>query len=185
MRHENQDWKLHDEIDRMLDATLANYAAQPRAGLEQRILANLRMVETRTAARIAWNWGAAMALGAVLMIAASLGWRWARTKPAPNAKQPSAATVPVATEGAHRQDNSDLHHVKAARRNRHPVQRETAAANPKLDVFPSPLPLSEQERLLEIYVRNNVDHAALLAEARMSDLRQEAEERRVIAAQER
>ncbi len=35
--------KTHDELDRMLDAALAKYAAaEPRAGLEARVLANLR-----------------------------------------------------------------------------------------------------------------------------------------------
>jgi hypothetical protein len=52
------------------------------------------------------------------------------------------------------------------------------AAKPKLDVFPSPLPLSEQEKILAIYVAQYPQHAALVAEARMDALRQQEEERR-------
>jgi hypothetical protein len=58
------------------------------------------------------------------------------------------------------------------------------ASEPKLDVFPSPLPLSEQEKLLAIYVGQDPEHAALVAQARMADLRHEAEERQQIAAGE-
>jgi hypothetical protein len=58
------------------------------------------------------------------------------------------------------------------------------ASGPKLDVFPSPLPLSEQEKLLATYVGQYPEHAALVAEARMADLRHEAEERHQIAAGE-
>ena len=37
-----------DELDRMLDATLAKYAAaEPRAGFEERVLANLRAERAR------------------------------------------------------------------------------------------------------------------------------------------
>jgi hypothetical protein len=57
------------------------------------------------------------------------------------------------------------------------------ATNPKLDVFPSPLPLSEQEKILASYVSEYPKHAALVAEARMDDLRQETEERRRIASE--
>ena len=61
---------------------------------------------------------------------------------------------------------------------------ETVASGPKLDVFPSPLPLSEQEKLLAIYVGEDPEQAALVAEARMADLRHEAQERLQIAAGE-
>jgi hypothetical protein len=53
-----------------------------------------------------------------------------------------------------------------------------ATDNPKLDQFPSPQPLTEQERILASYVALDPEHAALIAEARTEALLREAEERR-------
>ena len=40
--------RKQDEFDRMLDAALAKYAAvEPRTGLEERVLANLRAEQAR------------------------------------------------------------------------------------------------------------------------------------------
>src|ERR1700752_2908168 len=64
------------EADRVLDAALAKYAAvEPRAGLDERILANLRAEQTRTSNRAGWRWGLAAAVIAVLVVALSLAWR--------------------------------------------------------------------------------------------------------------
>jgi hypothetical protein len=46
-----------------------------------------------------------------------------------------------------------------------------------LDQFPSPQPLSEQEKILANYVAKYPEHAALIAEARMEALRRDEEER--------
>jgi hypothetical protein len=51
--------------------------------------------------------------------------------------------------------------------------REAVASAPKLDQFPSPQPLNEQENILVSYVAKFQDHAALVARARMESLRQE------------
>jgi hypothetical protein len=50
------------------------------------------------------------------------------------------------------------------------------AASPKLDQFPSPQPLSKQEKILANYVTEYPEHAALIAEARMEMLRRDQEE---------
>ena len=186
MWHNKVDKQSHDE-DGMLDAALAKYAAaEPRAGLEERILANLRSAETRATERMWPTWQIATALAVVLVVAAALALRWTRMAQPPSANQPSVPTVPVATEAKHHQGNSATTREKAVRRKtRRPLEHEVVAANPKLDVFPSPLPPSEQEKILAIYVGHYPDRAALLAEARMDDLRREAEERRAIAAGER
>jgi len=70
------------------------------------------------------------------------------------------------------------------RRPRRSPEGAIAVAGPKLDVFPSPLPLSEQEKILASYVAQDPWRAALVAEARMDDLRHEVEERRQIVADE-
>jgi hypothetical protein len=58
------------------------------------------------------------------------------------------------------------------------VQAKTGPpANPKLDQFPSPQALSEQEKILAGYVTEYPEHAAVIAQARMNDLRQEETEK--------
>jgi hypothetical protein len=51
-----------------------------------------------------------------------------------------------------------------------------AASAPKLDHFPSPQPLSEQERMLTEYVAQHHLQAVLIARARMVELKDLAEE---------
>ena len=174
-----------DDLDRTLDAAIGKYASvEPRGGLEERILANLRAASTRSAQPAWWNWGFAV-LAAVLAIAAMLVWRWNQPMQTPLAIHPSTLEqAPVASELAHRGGNPAPPTQLLPRRTPRPQpEQKLVAANPKLDVFPSPLPLSEQEEILASYVSQYPKHAALVAEARMDDLRQETEERQRIASQ--
>ena len=50
------------------------------------------------------------------------------------------------------------------------------AAVPKLDQFPSPHPLSEQERMLASYVAQFHDEAVIVARARTEALRRDREQ---------
>jgi hypothetical protein len=56
------------------------------------------------------------------------------------------------------------------------------APAPKLDQFPSPQPLSEQEKILARYVANYPKHAALIAQARTEQLRRDRAEEMAEAA---
>jgi len=173
------------DLDRTLDAALAKYASvEPREGLEERILANVRAAGTRRA-QSAWrNCGFAVVAAALAVVAVAM-WHWNKPMQTPIANRPSMVKqAQVGPDLAH-QDGNSVQPIKSARwrRTRHRSQHETVAANPKLDVFPSPLPLSEQEKILAGYVSQYPQHAALVAEARMDDLRQETEERRRIASE--
>jgi hypothetical protein len=175
-----------DDLDRTLDAVLAKYASvEPREGLEERILANLRSQGTRAAESTWWNWRFVAALATVLVIATVVVWRWNKPALPPVATHPQALKqAPVAPEVAHGDENN----ATPRKSKRHPILRhqrehEILAAGPKLDVFPTPLPLSEQEEILATYVARYPEHAALVAVARMDSLRQEAEERRRIASE--
>src|SRR5256885_17161779 len=75
MNHEPE--SNRDKIDQILDASLANYnrAAEPRAGLEDRILANLRTQPVPAASGwLSWQWltGGAVAVAAVVLLAVLL-----------------------------------------------------------------------------------------------------------------
>jgi hypothetical protein len=184
MKDDNENRNTSDDLDRTIDAVLAKYASvEPRAGLDERILANLRTADTRITDRGWWGWNVAAALAAVLIMMATL-WRWSMPAP-PIAVHPSAGQQTAPTESANREINITLKNIPSQSRDiRHRAKHEVVAANPKLDVFPSPLPLSEQEKLLAIYVAQFPERAELIAEARMADLQHEAEERQALAAEE-
>lgn len=145
------------QIDDMLDSLLANYSsAEPRPGLETRILANLRETEEKEAAHgwwsFKWLWAGAVA-AAIIVAAALIGGRH-RVAPPTNvivktnqpAPQPEIQPqVPIARQEAVRI------------RPRKPLapalpQNATLALRDRPAVFPTPTPLSEQEKLLLSYV---------------------------------
>ena len=75
------DW-LHenDDLGHDLDAVLAKYAAaEPRAGLEERILANLRAEQTHGPDRTWWRWAIAGALAVVVVVRGGVGLEMGRT----------------------------------------------------------------------------------------------------------
>ena len=176
MRDENKDRNRADsgeqgahELDPALDAALANYtAAEPRAGLEARVLANLRAQPERAPHRSWWNWRAAGAVATVVVVALAFAWNSGRpSHPAVTANHVSPpAQSPMKEE---KQAVSNLSSKQV--RPRQPSTavnarvKAVAAANPKLDQFPSPQPLSEQEKLLQNYVAQYPEHAVLVARA--------------------
>ena len=178
-----------DHFDRVLDAALAKYAAvEPRAGLEERVLATLHAERNRAPDRAWRRWGLALAAMAVILAAATLAFRTRKPPPSVIAKTPSTTASPTKPPAqlANREETV-VPHAHSPRRKviRHWAQQEgVLAAVPKLDQFPSPRPLSEQERMLASYVANDPQRAALIAEARMEALRKDQEEKLREAAQD-
>lgn len=175
-----------DVLDRELDAALAKYAAvKPRPGLEERILANLLSQQSHAVDRAWWKWGLAGALAAVVFVAAVLAWSPSKPSPPQIVQYPSKIEqspnpphLPVVSKDAH----PALQHATrptrtAGGRRAHPAA--VAEANPKLDVFPSPRPLSEQEKILESYVNQFRQEAVFIARARSElEIRDQQEEMR-------
>jgi hypothetical protein len=171
----------HD-LDRLLDAALTKYSSvEPRAGLDDRVLANLRVEQERVPARTWWRWGLA-ALAAIAVVAIALAFRSEKHSkphvvqhaPAP-AQAPSSHGTQIASREATTPSTRPVRPRTSGRRS-----VAMAMPVPKLDQFPSPRPLTEEEKMLAGYVARNPDRAALLAEARMESLRRDAEERRRI-----
>lgn len=183
-----------DELDRRLDAALASYAkVDPRPGLDERILANLR--SEPVVAHAWWHWGLAAAVAAILIVLAlslrsdrlhptvanhpvddhPMSDRPMSDRPQKNLSPPNPAPeVQQASDG-----DSDLARqptprpVLKARALRHETE---VPKNPKLDQFPSPRPLSPEEIALAQYVRNFPKDAQLIAESqRQFDLETEKE----------
>ena len=159
------------ELDRMLDASLAKYAAvEPRRGLEYRILANLRTERAQAVSRAWWQWGLAGAVAVSVIIAGS-AWRLTRTSQPIMVNHPPTAIQNPSTQKTNPAPHTD-DEVSIAKRvplRRPAAHRATVAevvvAHPKLDEFPSPQPMSAEEVALAQYVRNFPKEAQLVAQA--------------------
>jgi hypothetical protein len=173
----------NDALDRELDTALAKFTAgEPRAGLEDRVLANLRAQQAQVTERPWWRWPASAALTAAIVVTLFLAWR-------PESPVQKIASNPSATKqidghaGTKVDDGGNgatqLHAAGSARHFKpraviHSVR--VASPAPKLDQFPSPQPLSEQERILARYIANYPEQAALVAQARADLRRRDAAE---------
>jgi len=151
------DQEKDKRMDEMLDSLLASYSsAEPRPRLETRILANLRGAEEKEAARGWWNFKwiwAGMVTAAIIVAAVLISGRHqiappthmiARTnQPAPHPEtQPNAPAV--------RNETVRIRPRKSLVPTR--PQNPALALNERPAVFPTPTPLSEQEKLLLSYL---------------------------------
>ena len=172
----------NDALDRELDAALAKFAAvEPRAGLEERLLAHLQSEREHDPRRGWWRWsvvhtGVAITAMVVLMMA----WLWrmnVRQNAAVAHQPPQSALASVWNrqaprgEGVDNRPSAPKSAPPRAVGRAHPAA--VAIAPPKLLQFPSPQPLSEQEKILAGYVNANPERAVLLARARTAALRQD------------
>jgi hypothetical protein len=168
-----------DALDRELDAALAKYAAvEPRAGLEARVLAHLQAERELSSAHAPWEWPQVTALVAAGMIlAAVLVWISGRRTQAVHHESAATPHTQVALNGANRPGKPPTPAVTstASSHSAHHAHR-LARTVPKLEQFPSPQPLSEQEQLLASYVTEYPEHAVLVARARMEALRRDQSE---------
>ena len=146
-------------LDEILDRALAGYSqAEPRMGLEGRVLA--RLEEEKAARGRAWWWRWAWApAAAALLIAGALYLSRPKTetpsnaavRPAPPVTGAATAEPPVAPTAA--QGKPHVRRVPQAA----PTPAVAAAKQPQ---FPAPQALSEQEKLLLAYVRLQPQAAA-------------------------
>lgn len=182
-KKEGAGWQEHDALDCELDVALAKYASiEPRAGLEERVLANLR-VERHKVSQGFWRWrGAAALVVALIVVTWALVGKLGRPRPDNAAQQPSKTTLgsqPGPQVGSTDEENGVRPHrpivvPRSSVRRAHPPVN--VAGEPKLEQFPSPRPLSEQEKILAKYVADYPEHAALIAHARTEALRRDAAE---------
>ncbi|MGA9304614.1 MAG: hypothetical protein WBW31_04330 [Candidatus Sulfotelmatobacter sp.] len=180
MKHENLN---NGALDRELDAALAKFTAgEPRAGLEDRILANLRAQQAHVTVHSWWRWPALATLTAAIVVTVFLAWRLERpvqktaSNPSANKQIDRHAGTQVKQSGS---GATQLHDAGSRRQLKPRAVRHSvrvASPAPKLDQFPSPQPLSEQERILARYIANYPEQAALVAQARADLRRRDAAE---------
>jgi hypothetical protein len=168
--NENQN-SPDSEMDRLLNAALKQYAAvQPREGLEGRILARLRSQSAEPISYGPWRWLAAAAAVAALAVIISMALH-PHARPQRTLEQHPSGTLPAGTVAASAQAKPTMKRPK--RRLQAAADTQVAKALPKLDQFPSPQPLSEQEKLLASYVEVYPKQAAVLAKLRTEELERE------------
>lgn len=158
-----------DLLNHALDAALAKYSSvEPRAGLEERILAGLQSERDRMPTHAWWRWSAVGIVAAVIVFALVLTWKAkqpARTV-AQHLSAPSTIVGPSPTQVAAIGEAHRIPDVRARyKAARHQVHLPVATAAPKLDQFPSPRPLTREELALVRYVKEFPRDAVTIASA--------------------
>jgi hypothetical protein len=152
------DRKKDKEIDEMLDSLLASYSSvEPRPGLQTRIIATLRDSANRGTSHGWWNfkWLWAAVVVAAIIIAAMLINGRRRIEPPTHV---IVQTIPAIPKPEIQPHAPVKHSVTAGIHRRKPstvptsLQNATLALNERPAVFPTPAPLSEQEKLLLSYL---------------------------------
>ena len=152
--HEND----YNDADTWLDHALAEYAqAEPRPGFEGRVFARMQSEQEQFHRKSGWR--LALAFGAAAMFMLALLWLGQ-----PKARRISGTQItkvaPDTSKSAEafKQDERIAQQI-VPRHTRRPVR----VASPRQQQFPAPMPLTDQERMLEQYVRDFPQNAALMA----------------------
>jgi hypothetical protein len=157
-------------VDAVLDRALGPQRVEPRAGLEQRILANLpKEVERRRWWR--WMWVPAVAAAAVLAVVIGMSiYKPAEpvvSNPGTGGTIAAVPTTPHETTRRVQPPRVVAKHVvpvgRVAGRNAELTRATPAQALPRQAVFPAPVPLTDQERLLLALVNRHRPEAELVA----------------------
>jgi hypothetical protein len=163
-------------IDRWLDEALKQCGSvEPRWGLEDRVLATLRTESERIPSPI-WSSRPAWIMLATVVVAALLIFTWRTramretvvTPPQHKLPVPVGTTSPATDITAR---TSSPHHRLPSPATDHISAKNEAL--PRLDQFPSPQPLSEQEQMLARYVQQFPRQAVLMARAQTTLFQQE------------
>lgn len=171
MRTEDND----QSAERWLEAALKQYGeAEPRPGLENRILTNLQAERARLTLRPWWWRPAAAAVTiAVLTAGAWLLKRSPDVTKVPISNQPTVVTRKQEPEPPIASANTPYAAPRAPRRSRSENPIAQPSSIPRLEQFPAPAPLSEQEEMLAQYVREHRQEATMVARARAELLKTE------------
>lgn len=166
---------------RWLDVALKQYGeAEPRTGLEGRVLASLHAARERAPERRDW-WPALAAFTAIVLIGTTIFWVPGHD----SARRRIVARqgVPSITNANDSLDSGRPHSshtiavaIAPLRQTARSLRAAERAAEPRLEQFPAPRPLSEQERILASYVAQFPDQAVLVAKAQVEVQKQDESE---------
>lgn len=139
------------QLDGLLDSLLSQYASEePRPGLETRVLA--RMADSRRGKVSVWRWlclgaGAAAMAAVVIALLVSTRSRPRPTTPAIAQSQPRSSSAKAALT-AGETSRAPRPTVRPGKK----LIRHARDIEVRKDVFPTPEPLSEQEKLMLRYL---------------------------------
>ncbi len=144
--------KFYDDL---LDAALRGYTAEPRAGLEHRVLAGVRERQARRwwSFPLHWQFAGVAAAAFVVLTVGIVAVQSRRVQPAETMAARAPVDIPnrnsLAKMGDAPRVLAESQPVrKPALHHQAPTLQTVAVSAPKLAVFPTPTPLSPQERLL-------------------------------------
>lgn len=191
-----------EKLDRWLDRALGEMSnAEPRAGLENRVLARVREEREVRAGR--WHWWVLSIATAAVVFAVAVFLIQTRSRVetmgrrnigggglSETSRRDAGATPLTARQDTGATTNAVGHgRARGGRREAGTTRPELTArrdgAGTKLDQFPSPTPLSEQELMLARYVRDFGDKAVLVARAQTESRRRDEAEFRADSNNER
>ncbi len=155
------------KIDEWLDSGLKHYTnAEPRQGLESRLVATLR-AETQHCSLGAWTMGLAMAVvvavSATLLLVRRPVLESSRPTGQPSALPNKSPVRPQSRSGSAVTAKSVLRHPTFLRAV--PGEQKVGGEYPRIDQFPSPRPLNKQEELLVHYLQQRRQEAVKVARA--------------------
>jgi len=192
------------KLDRWLNRALAEYSqAEPRSGIELRVLANLRAQRRHIAEQRRRRWWTIgiIATAAVLVIVLWAAGTNKHDREDASVKPSPAVSAKDANIAQHARQNTSQNagqnvtedsashisrpassrhsHMQRARRPSHGKRTPRvlrAAQRVRGEQFPSPTPLSEQERILQRYVAQYKNDAILTARAQTELAKEEEQE---------
>lgn len=153
------DLKKDKQMDEILDSLLAQYSdVEPRSGLEQRILANLSDTAHKEIMlpwwNVKWLWAGAAVAAVIIVAAVLIAGRRHILAPTPTVVQTQqhAPLQPKVQRSLSTTAGTVRHSRKPSVVAR--PQNTTLALSQRPAIFPTPTPLSEQERLMFTYLSN-------------------------------
>lgn len=141
-----------DELDQLIDSALAGYA-EPRPGLEKRVLARVSGQMTRSPRR-RWILAAVAAPAiAALILFGYLVQRTPRSQPGQRAYVPAVTSEPAVVTTPTPPNAQRPASPERIRHTGHVVNRASnpSVSRPKLDIFPTPQPLTADEQALALF----------------------------------
>jgi hypothetical protein len=141
-----------DELDEIIDRGLAAYSScEPLAGLEDRVLNRIQLADAGRRRGPGWRWALAIPVLAALatVVVVSRGDRTPIAKPTQTARVDTAPPVtPVLPAAPSAVPSHTIRRTRGAR-----PSTASPRVLPKRDQFPTPTPLSPEERALVALAR--------------------------------
>ena len=165
-----------DELDHLIDGALSGYSsADPMEGLEDRVLHRVHVAGAARRGPWPYRLGFALpALAALMFAGIALRMWWNPQSPATNAARSAAVFKPSSTAPGPQLGPARALQVATSKRRIGTGQEHSAPARslPKEEYFPTPVPITDEERALVAWV----GRAPMEAKQAFADLRKRSDE---------